>query len=133
MIYPFSSDQQRRDPLHLRGEIRQELPDLLIRQTEDRACYAHAGNDLVILVVDRHGDAAGADLTFLVIIGISLLADPVQFFEQGVFIGNGMGRERVHAPLLKDVPKILETPNDEEGYAREIRMIREMMTNEAKL
>ena len=36
-------------------------------------------------------------------------------------------------PLLKDVPKILETPNDEEGYAREIRMIREMMTNEAKL
>ena len=38
-----------------------------------------------------------------------------------------------HHPLLRGVPKILETPNDEEGYAREIRMIRERETNEAEL
>ena len=28
-------------------------------------------------------------------------------------------------PLLGGIPKILETPNDEEGYAREIRMLKE--------
>ena len=31
-------------------------------------------------------------------------------------------------PLLSGIPMILETPNDEEGYAREIRMLKEMET-----
>ena len=33
-------------------------------------------------------------------------------------------------PLLSGIPKILETPNDEDGYAREIRMLKEGKPNE---
>ena len=33
----------------------------------------------------------------------------------------------VQHPLLQGKPFILETPNDDEGYAREIAMIREWM------
>ena len=36
---------------------------------------------------------------------------------------DAMERIALH-PLLRDKPFILETPNDEEGYAREIEMIR---------
>ena len=35
-------------------------------------------------------------------------------------------------PLLAGIPKILETPNDEEGYAREIRMLKENDPDEAE-
>jgi deoxyribonuclease-4 len=33
-------------------------------------------------------------------------------------------------PRLKGIPFFLETPNEEEGYAREISMIKEMLENE---
>ena len=43
-------------------------------------------------------------------------------------IGAEILRGIAHHPLLSGVPKILETPNDEEGYAREIRMLKERKT-----
>ena len=33
-------------------------------------------------------------------------------------------------PLLRTLPFVLETPNDEEGYAREIRILRERYRDE---
>ena len=46
-------------------------------------------------------------------------------------LGIGTILNIVSNPRLKDLPFFLETPNEEEGYKREITMIKEMLLNEA--
>ncbi|KAF0091074.1 MAG: deoxyribonuclease IV [Fusobacteria bacterium] len=46
-------------------------------------------------------------------------------------LGIGTIMNIVTNPRLKDKPFFLETPNEEEGYAREIKMIKEMLENES--
>lgn len=46
-------------------------------------------------------------------------------------LGLGTILNIVSNPKLKDIPFFLETPNEEEGYAREIKMIKEMLENES--
>jgi deoxyribonuclease-4 len=41
-------------------------------------------------------------------------------------LGENTFRAVINHPALKDKPMILETPNELPGYAREIRMLREM-------
>lgn len=45
-------------------------------------------------------------------------------------LGLGTIMNIVSNPRLKDKPFFLETPNEEEGYAREISMIKELLNNE---
>ena len=45
-------------------------------------------------------------------------------------LGIGTIMNIVSNPRLKDIPFFLETPNEEEGYAREISMIKELLKNE---
>jgi deoxyribonuclease IV len=46
-------------------------------------------------------------------------------------LGIGTIMNIVSNSRLKDIPFLLETPNEEEGYAREISMIKEMLENES--
>ena len=46
-------------------------------------------------------------------------------------LGLGTILNIVSNPKLKEIPFFLETPNEEEGYAREIKMIKEMLENES--
>lgn len=41
-------------------------------------------------------------------------------------LGKETFRRLIHHPALRDLPMILETPNEVEGYAAEIKMLREM-------
>ncbi len=42
------------------------------------------------------------------------------------FLGLEVFRNIVNHPALRDLPKVLETPNEPQGYAEEIRLLREM-------
>ena len=42
------------------------------------------------------------------------------------FLGLETFRNIVNHPVLRDLPKVLETPNEPEGYAEEIRLLRDM-------
>ncbi len=46
-------------------------------------------------------------------------------------LGIGTILNIVSNPRLKDIPFLLETPNDEEGYGREISLIKDMLYNES--
>ena len=46
-------------------------------------------------------------------------------------LGIGTVMNIVSNPRLKHIPFFLETPNEEEGYAREIKMIKEMLEDES--
>ncbi|MDD2371793.1 MAG: deoxyribonuclease IV [Firmicutes bacterium] len=46
-------------------------------------------------------------------------------------LGLGTILNIVSNPRLKDIPFLLETPNEEEGYGREISLIKEMLENES--
>lgn len=89
---------------------------------------------------DIAGDLDGVLTEFDRVIGLSRLKalhlndsmNPVgshkdrhQKLGQG-YLGQDVFRRIVRHPVLRDLPKVLETPNELEGYAAEIQLLREM-------